>query len=112
MSKILFTDGTDASFARDLTRVVIPRRSTAPLPAAEPRGAIPGGRGTGLPTGAASGQPDLTEPDAAARTYHAPQEFSTTDGLFTFQLAPIHTVTMEDDSGAEVVLSFAAPVEP
>lgn len=51
----------------------------------------------------------LTETSYAARTWHTPREISTTDGIFTFVVEDLHTVTMADNNGATGNLIFAEP---
>ena len=73
------------------------------------------GRGTarrvGVGTGAGIASP-LTEPDYAAREYHATVTLPTTDGVFTIEIEPLAAIELTDANSAPVRIEYAAPPPP
>lgn len=112
------------TLARDLASLVsggqsgissLAANSGEPLAAPIARARINAATGIGVMKGAPSsggGGVDfpLTEASYAARTWYDNREISTTDGIFTFIVADLHTVTLTDASGASGNIEFADPL--
>ena len=84
------------------------------LPDRAPAADIPAVRSesaAGMPgsVGGGGGAGDLTEPDYAARTFYTAQTFTSSDGAFTFEVTPAHTIVMQDGVGFSVTLTFDEP---
>ncbi len=93
-----------------------PAKPRERLPAVGSPGALAGrgtgkrvGIGTGTSTGIAS---PLTEPDYAAREYHPDQVVTSTDGVFTLEIAPLAAIELVDALGTPVRIEYAAPLPP
>ena len=51
----------------------------------------------------------LTEDDYGARTWYGEEAYVSSDGVFTFYLAMVESITMKDANGDQVVFNYAAP---
>ncbi|MCC4261085.1 hypothetical protein LL270_10510 [Pseudomonas aestusnigri] len=104
-----------------------PTRTPPTLRREEPRGAIPAGRGRvernyQAPSNPSSGggiASPLIEGGSASgtepvldRTYHAPREVVSSDGLFVWEVAAINTITLRDANNAVVEIKLAEPENP
>jgi hypothetical protein len=110
---------------RDLSQIVEPERAQPVLRREQAKGAIPAARGvsqrnyqagTDGGSGIASpliegGSASGTEP-VLDRTYHAPREVVSSDGLFVWEVAAINTITLRDANNAEVEIKLAEPDNP
>lgn len=100
----------------DYLNDLVERETTPFLPPVASRGALSGAEGyvegpepervSGGGGGIAS---PLTEPDIEAREYYQSQLLTSSDGLFTLEVAPIKKLVMQDANSAEVVFQFADP---
>lgn len=106
--------GSDRQTVERIRALVRPRRALDRLPPSPPREAIAARTGIGEPKGLGAGiASPLVEPDYLRREYYeTPQYFTSSDGLFVIEQAPIFRVYMVDANGEEVVLEFAEPVQP
>lgn len=103
-----------------------PERQAPKLSRSEPRGAIPSGRGyaesnyqPGTATSTGGLASPLTEGETADpispadplldRTYYAPTQFVTSDGLFIMELEPIQTIKFRDANGDSAEFRIANP---
>jgi len=108
---------TDRRLKDDLNRLIDPpRQLRPPLAPAAGQAAIAGfGVGRPGPTGGGTGggiASPLTEPDAADRTYHPEQALTSSDGVFTLLIEPLHRLVLQDANSAEVVVEYAIPPAP
>lgn len=103
------------SIKKDLNRLIEQRQPQQPLPAAAPVPGITPKTGSASPrpkteqqagTGGGIASP-LAEADYTARTWHAPEILTSTDGLFSFLVRRVASITMTDANDEEVVLNFA-----
>lgn len=88
-----------------------PIAAATPIPAQVGVGRQPLAGGGAAAGGAGAAFP-LTEENAATRTYHAAQLVTSTDGLVTFEVTPVASITMKDANGQEAKLFFANPPAP
>lgn len=109
----------------DINSIVQPRRLRSSLPRLQPVGAIPAQRSRAdykppASAGAAGIASPLTEQtktidengqpkQVADRVYYAPETILSPDGLITFRVRPLQTLSMTDANGAEVIFEFAQP---
>jgi len=86
-------------------------RTDSTLPATRAAPAIPPRVGSSGPKGVSGGaiSSPLTETDYAARTYHAMKTITSTDGLITWQVDPIHHVFFKDNNNVPVEIIYKAP---
>lgn len=101
----------------DLNRLQDAERKARKLRPVEPRGAreATAGRGTFTPpaalgVGGGIASP-LVENSYLERTYWSDKVITSTDGVFSFKIKPIRSITQLDANDAEVVQQFAQPVE-
>lgn len=103
--------GIPASPMRDaLARFLKDNPGWQPIADAIPKGRRPGEVATGRPSTSASNSTGggFKESDYALREYHAAVVKSTSDGVFTFQVEPIKSVTLVGGGKAE----FEPPPAP
>lgn len=101
----------------DLIKVVdAGRRPDKSLAPRAPATAIPSAAGAARPkrpagsgAGTAGIASPLTEDDYTLRTHYAAQEYVTDDGIWSFEIAPVHEVYLLDANGAEVLMVYAEP---
>lgn len=100
---------------RDLGRLVEQTRPSEGLAPAAPAVGIGEAVGFSKPRPAAPTAGDgtggiaspLAEADYTARTWHDPEILTSTDGLFSFLVRRVASITMTDANNDEVVLNFA-----
>lgn len=87
------------------------------LPVLPVRGKQPAKRGSavwqgGAPSASTGGgiASPLTEPDYAARTYHASSSFLSGEFLMAMEIKPVKDIVMTDADSQPVTLTFAEPV--
>ena len=102
---------TDRRLKDDLNRLI------DPLPPAAGQAAIPGFGRAGVSTNRAATTTagiasPLTEPDYAAREYHAEVVLTSSDGVFTIAVQPLAAVELTDANAAPVRIEYAAPPAP
>lgn len=86
-------------------------RTDKTLPATRAAPAIPARSGSSGPTSGGSGSiaSPLTETDYTDRSYHAPKTITSTDGLLTWEVEPIHHIYFTDLNGASVEIIYDTP---
>ena len=112
---------------RDLSQIITRQTEPPTLRREEPRGGIPSARGYAqynyqpgsssspgggiasplIEGGSASGAEPVLD-----RTYHAPREVVSSDGLFVWEVAAINTITLRDANNAVVEIKLAEPENP
>jgi hypothetical protein len=104
---------------RDLNRLLDQRERKTPLPTPAPAAGIAAQSGFGTPKpnrlqnpGVGGIASPVSEPDYAQRTYYEPEILTSTDGLFSFLVRRVESITMKDANGDEVVFNFANKPAP
>ncbi|MBU1330868.1 MAG: hypothetical protein KJ884_15940 [Gammaproteobacteria bacterium] len=109
---------TGQSQVDDINAVVRPATQRRTLPRTTSRGSLPAQKGRGnykapAAAGTAGGiASPLIEQSYAAREYWPEQTVTSVDGLLSFRIKAIKSITQADANSAEVVQQFAQPVEP
>lgn len=109
---------TDQRLKDDLNRLIDhPPKAREPLPPAAGQAAIPGFGRAGVSTNRAATTTagiasPLTEPDYAAREYHAEVVLTSSDGVFTIEVQPLAAIELVDALGTPVRIEYAAPPPP
>lgn len=99
----------------DLNSLLTPTTPKPGLPPVEPRGGVPATTGRGTYTAPAGGSSTagiaspLTETNYGDREYWAEKTITSSDGLLSFRLRPIKSISQTDANGAPVVQLFANP---
>ena len=99
----------------ELNSLIAPATPKPGLPPVEPRGGVPATRGRGDYTAPAGGSSTagiaspLTETNYGDREYWAEKTITSSDGLLSFRLRPIKSISQTDANGAPVVQLFANP---
>lgn len=99
----------------DLNSLLTPATPKPGLPPVEPRGGVPAATGRGTYTAPAGGSSTagiaspLTETNYGDREYWAEKTITSSDGLLSFRLRPIKSISQTDANGAPVVQLFANP---
>lgn len=99
----------------DLNSLLTPTTPKPGLPQVEPRGGVPATKGRGTYTAPAGGSSTagiaspLTETNYGDREYWAEKTITSSDGLLSFRLRPIKSISQTDANGGPVVQLFADP---
>ena len=86
-------------------------RTDKTLPATRAAPAIPARTGSSGPKAGAGGTiaSPLTETAYANRSYHSPKTITSTDGLLTWEVEPIHHIYFTDLNGSAVEMIYDTP---
>ena len=86
-------------------------RTDSTLPATRAAPAIPARVGSSGPKGVSGGSisSPLTETDYGARTYHDAKTITSTDGLLTWQVDPIHHIFFTDNNNSPIEIIYREP---
>lgn len=103
----------DDRFQLDVQRLAASRPGVAPLvPATAPAPILAKtalGQSTRGATATAGIASPLEETSFESRTFHAEELLTSTDGVFSYRITRLASVSMLDANGAGVVQIFAAP---
>lgn len=111
----LIEERTGQRIRNDLSRSLPPERTRKTLGAIQAKGALPvqvgvgEWRGGGESSGSGGIASPLSEVDYDDRTHWPERAIVSSDGLLSFWVRPIRSVSMLDANGAVVVQEFAEP---
>jgi hypothetical protein len=110
IGKRIESERRGAAVVEDLKRLQSAPQQRRTLRTVPPVGAVPAARGSATyvappETGGGGISSPLTE-TPGTRTFHTPRVVTTTDGMFTFALRRVATITMTDATDAEVLMEF------